>query len=99
MLSHLQKKSEGNPQVVFFFFWHTKKQLYFPAKETNPHAVTTVPVVQHKSMQGIDNKGHNHSTTLQYINMKYILKAINHPTIEENLTSKYIPPHPRAYIL
>jgi hypothetical protein len=27
------------------------------------------------SMQGIDNKGHNHSTTLQYINMKYILKA------------------------
>jgi hypothetical protein len=32
-------------------------------------------VVQQKSMQGIDNKGHNHSTTLQYINMKYILKA------------------------
>jgi hypothetical protein len=37
--------------------------------------VTTLSVVQQKSMQGIDNKGHNHSTTLQYINMKYILKA------------------------
>jgi hypothetical protein len=29
-------------------------------------------VVQQKSMQGIDNKGHNHPTTLQYIHMKYI---------------------------
>jgi hypothetical protein len=34
--------------------------------------VTTLQVVLQKSMQGIDNKGHNHSTTLQYINMKYI---------------------------
>jgi hypothetical protein len=56
--------------------------------------VTILRVVQQKSIQGIDNKGHNHSTTLQYINMKYILNhkglvyKLNHPTIEENLTSK-----------
>jgi hypothetical protein len=37
--------------------------------------VTTLQVVQQRSMQGVDNKGHNHSTTLQYINIKYILKG------------------------
>jgi hypothetical protein len=59
-------------------------------------------------MQGIDNKGHNHPTTLQYINMKYIyIKGLNHKglvyklnhlTIEET-RPKSVPSHPRAYIL